>query len=95
VGNSRCNATKMGLSFYLFFNDCVCHLGHGDHRLKLWKIKGTMCEECPTIVGHFALEMCFFFGCIIHFRGKEIEVVVVFRGHIGRNHETPLGFRSG
>ncbi len=31
----------------------------------------------------------FFFCCIIHFKGKEIEVVVVFRGHIGRNDETP------
>ncbi len=74
----------------------MCHHGHGDHRLKLRKIKGTMCEECPTIVGHLALEMCvFFFCCIIHFRGKEIEEVVVFRVHIGTNDETPLGFRSG
>jgi hypothetical protein len=47
-----------------------------------------MWEECPTIVGHFALEMCFFIATYI-FRGNEIEViVVVFTGHIGRNDAT-------
>jgi hypothetical protein len=84
VRNSRCNVAKDGtkfseLSFLKKKIDCVCHLSHGDHRLKLWKINGTMWGKCRTIVGHFALEMCFF-CCIIHFKGKEIEVVVVFRG---------------
>ncbi len=67
----------------------MCHLGHGDHRLKLWKINGTMWENAILLLVTL-LWRCVFFCCIIHFKGKEIEVVVVvFRGHIGRNDETP------
>jgi hypothetical protein len=38
----------------------VCHLGRGHHGLELWKIKGTVWEECPIVGSHFALGICFF-----------------------------------
>jgi hypothetical protein len=47
------------------------------------------CGENAVLLLVTLLWRCVFFCCIIHFKGKEIEVVVVFRGHIGRNDETP------
>lgn len=59
----------MELSFSFFWVDCVCHLGRGDHRLELWKIKGTLWEECPT-VGSPTLLWGYVFSLRHTFQGK-------------------------
>lgn len=37
----------------------MCHLGRGDHRLELWRIKATVLGECPTFASHFDLGIRF------------------------------------
>jgi hypothetical protein len=44
-------------------------------------------EECLIVVDCFAILFC----CTIIFRRKEIDVAIVFRGHIEGNDEAPYG----
>jgi hypothetical protein len=73
---------------FIFPRLIVCHLGHGDHRLKFRNIKRTTWEL------YFMVTSCFTFGvmlfrCTKRFKGKEIDVIVGFKGHIKGNDEAP------
>jgi hypothetical protein len=35
-----------------------------------------------------------FFHCAIHFRGKEIEIIEIFRGHIEGSDKAPRDFKE-
>lgn len=48
----------------------MCHLGRGDHRLELWKIKALVWEECPTFASNFDLGIRFLVAPYISWERK-------------------------